>query len=163
MNKRVIAALMIGVTGIFINAKADLLEAKASKTRMEHQHTVMLVDRCFKIHGEIKPSGCDFDEEKAITVRGVAADTTRLHQLDFPKGVFSPLHNHPDEEIFYITKGKFRVMSDGEEFLLGVGDMIIVPAFVPHQFEALEESSLLEVGGPGPMLGLMRADEPNTK
>lgn len=141
----------------------ELFVPKPSSIAMDDAHEVLLHDRCFLMDGELRPAGCTLVKEEALAVRGVVGDTARLHQLDFPKGALSPLHNHADEEIFYILKGEFRVTSGEEVFMLSQGDVIIFPAFIPHQFEALVESSLLETGGPGPMLGIIKADEPNTQ
>ncbi|MEM9403847.1 MAG: cupin domain-containing protein [Pseudomonadota bacterium] len=133
---------------------------RATSVRMTSLPAVEVHRDCLKVKGKLKPPGCAFDPDKALTARGVVGDTARLHQLDFPKGVFSPRHNHADEEIFYIVSGRFRVITGEDEFLLGPGDVLTVPAFVEHEFEALTDATLLETGGPGPMLGKMAADGP---
>lgn len=58
----------------------------------------------------------------------------------FKKGAHVPLHHHVNEQITWITKGSCRVYSQGKEFIVAAGEVIIFPPHVPHEFFALEET-----------------------
>ena len=48
------------------------------------------------------------------------------------------LHFHPNEQITWITKGSVKVLSQGKEFIVKAGGVLIIPPNVPHEFFALE-------------------------
>lgn len=52
------------------------------------------------------------------------------------------LHTHPYPETFIIREGRALFTVDGEEFEATAGQILVVPAGVPHKFTNL---------GPGPM------------
>jgi quercetin dioxygenase-like cupin family protein len=56
----------------------------------------------------------------------------------------SPLHNHPQEQVCVVIKGKMRVKSGaGEESLLEPGDAVYFESDEPHSIEnALDEESI---------------------
>ncbi len=91
-----------------------------------------------------------------VTVRAVVANTVRVMRLEIGEGTKSPHHNHADEEIFLLLEGQLRVIGGDNTFMMSPGDVFVVPPFVPHQLEALVDSVVMEVGGPGPLLDLFR-------
>ncbi len=92
-----------------------------------------------------------------ITIRALVASTVRVMRLEMNEGIKSPLHNHPDEEVFLLLEGQVRAIGGDDTFTMSPGDLFVVPPYVPHQLEALVDSVLIEVGGPGPLLGTLRA------
>jgi quercetin dioxygenase-like cupin family protein len=56
------------------------------------------------------------------------------------KGAFIPLQIHQSEQITWITKGSVKVLSQGKEFIVKAGGVIIIPPNVPHEFTALEDT-----------------------
>jgi quercetin dioxygenase-like cupin family protein len=92
-----------------------------------------------------------------IEIRPVVANTVRIQRLEISEGATSPRHNHADEELFLLVEGQVRAVGGEETFIMAPGDVFIVPPFVAHQLEAIVDSVLIEVGGPGPILGLLRA------
>ena len=88
--------------------------------------------------------------ENDITMRVVAANTVRLVRLEIREGIKSPFHNHADEEVYLLVEGRVRATAGDDTFTISPGDVVVVPPFVPHQLEALVDSVIVEVGGPGP-------------
>lgn len=136
------------------NADSQVKSARAHVMNMHEIQPFMLDNGCIKSGDKLMPEGCDFEAERAIGIRGIVTDTVRLQYLEMPKGTKSPDHNHPDEELFYILTGKLKVVGGGNEFTIGPGDIFIVPAYVAHEFEALETTTFIEVGGPGPLMNM---------
>jgi len=56
------------------------------------------------------------------------------------KGAIIPLHFHPNEQVTWITKGAVKVLSQGKEFIVKAGGVLIFPPNVPHEFLALEDT-----------------------
>src|SRR6476661_1622646 len=55
----------------------------------------------------------------------------------FKKGAVIPLHHHINEQITWITKGSVKVYSQGKEYIVKEGEVMVIPANVPHEFFAL--------------------------
>ena len=60
----------------------------------------------------------------------------------------SPKHNHAEEEIITVVSGKLHVVSGDRNLTVEPGDYLIIPSYVPHQAEAMENTSLIEAFGP---------------
>lgn len=56
------------------------------------------------------------------------------------KGAEVPLHHHVNEQITWITEGSVKIYSQGKEFIVKAGEVIIFPPHVPHEFFALEDT-----------------------
>lgn len=152
--------LYCGLVMLFITpCMAQIATPRATEVTLLDANPVKVQGQCVQVGKKNMPPDCVLDPEKSLTVRTIIGDTARLHRLDFPAGVKSPHHSHADEEMFYILSGKFRVVAGDQVFELGPGEVLKVPAFIDHEFEALVDSSLLEFGGPGPMLGEISANE----
>lgn len=56
------------------------------------------------------------------------------------KGATVPRHSHVNEQFTYIVSGAMKLIFDDGEILLRAGEMVLIPAHVPHAAEALEET-----------------------
>ena len=73
-----------------------------------------------------------------LTVK-VGGDRTRgrLTVIDFvnPPGFAPPLHRHENEdEVFYVLEGSATFLCDDQEIEAVVGDLVHLPAGLPHSF-----------------------------
>ena len=67
----------------------------------------------------------------------------------FEEGAEGALHDHPHEQISYVTAGRVRFAVDGESAELGPGDSVYVPSGASHGLKALEaDSAVLDVFTP---------------
>ena len=89
------------------------------------------------------------DIAPGVHTRFVVGDTVMLNRVLFDEGAMSPLHNHSEEQIVTLVSGRMRVASGEQEYILEPGDVVIFPAYVLHQLEALEESVTIEALGAG--------------
>ena len=89
------------------------------------------------------------DIAPGVHTRFVVGDTIMLNRVLFDEGAMSPLHNHSEEQIVTLVSGRMRVASGEQEYILEPGDVVIFPAYVLHQLEALEESVTIETLGAG--------------
>ena len=84
-----------------------------------------------------------------IHVRSVAGDTVSFTRIELEAGAQTPDHNHADEQFIYLETGRASGYVGTIEYILEPGDIIVIPAWVPHGFEALEDTVWYEVHGPG--------------
>ena len=67
------------------------------------------------------------------------------------KGAIVPQHSHHNEQLTYIIDGKLRFFlgEDGSEVVdVAAGEVLHIPAHVPHRAEALEETLDVDVFHP---------------
>ena len=65
--------------------------------------------------------------------------------FDLKKGAIIPDHHHESEQITCIIKGKVRVISEAREFIVSKGEVLLIPPYAVHHFEALEDTHDIDV------------------
>jgi len=65
------------------------------------------------------------------------------------KGAVVPLHHHANEQITWITEGAAEVYSQGRKYLMKAGDIMVIPANVPHEFVFTEDTIDIDIFAPG--------------
>ena len=88
-----------------------------------------------------------------IQAKPVQAQTVTMSQTTLQEGAMSPHHNHPEEELIVVITGRLRAMTAEGEVILEPGDVIVVESYAEHQFEALEDTYMVEAFGPGRVIG----------
>jgi quercetin dioxygenase-like cupin family protein len=87
----------------------------------------------------------------AVSIRVISASTVGMTRINMKKGGKGPHHNHPDEGLIMVSEGQLRATSRGRTWTMNPGDVFVLPAWVPHQVEALVDSIFFEAFGPGSM------------
>ena len=61
------------------------------------------------------------------------------------------VHQHPDDDVFYILAGTMSVEVGGEEVEATAGSIVVVPGGVPHAFDNRtdEPAGMLNISAPG--------------
>ncbi|MBK8016629.1 MAG: cupin domain-containing protein [Betaproteobacteria bacterium] len=54
------------------------------------------------------------------------------------KGYVVPEHSHPNEQVTWVMSGTWQFRLEGRTVNVGPGEMIFIPADVPHTAEAVE-------------------------
>jgi unsaturated pyranuronate lyase len=65
------------------------------------------------------------------------------------KGAVVPLHHHANEQITWITEGAAEVYSQGRKYFMKAGDIMVIPANVPHEFAFTEDTIDIDIFAPG--------------
>ena len=78
----------------------------------------------------------------------ISAATVGLIKVKWPAGTSTTAHNHANELVLHVLEGRLIAYSSGEEFVAEAGDVIVIPAWVDHRYEALEDSVTVEASGP---------------
>ena len=72
------------------------------------------------------------------------------------KGCIVPEHSHHNEQLTYILDGALKFWIDGREIVVHAGEVLCIPAHMPHKAEALEDTVDLDVFNPPEPTGSTR-------
>ncbi len=68
-----------------------------------------------------------------------------LARLLLRAGASVPLHSHANEQITYILEGALKFTLPEGEIVVRAGEILVIPADVPHSAEALEDTIDLDL------------------
>jgi len=83
--------------------------------------------------------------------RLITGERMMLAHVYLDKGSIVPRHAHENEQITYILEGalRFHLGADGqEEVIVRAGEVLVIPANLPHQAEALEDTLDVDIFSP---------------
>jgi quercetin dioxygenase-like cupin family protein len=83
--------------------------------------------------------------------RLITGDQMMIAHVYLAKGAIVPTHEHLNEQLTYIIEGKLRFWlgEDGADVLdVAAGEVLHIPAHLPHKAEALEDTLDVDVFHP---------------
>ncbi len=79
-----------------------------------------------------------------LTRQFITGAQAMLARIDLKKGATVPMHSHSNEQISWITAGSLRftlgVPGSESEVTVRAGEVLVIPANLPHAAEALEDT-----------------------
>jgi quercetin dioxygenase-like cupin family protein len=78
----------------------------------------------------------------------VVGQEIMLARVLLKKGCVVPEHSHHNEQVTYILDGALKFWIDGREIVIHSGEVLCIPAHMPHKAEALEDTVDLDVFTP---------------
>ncbi len=78
----------------------------------------------------------------------VVGQEIMLARVLLKKGCIVPEHSHHNEQVTYILDGALKFWIDGKEIVVHAGEVLCIPANMPHKAEALEDTVDLDVFTP---------------
>ena len=78
----------------------------------------------------------------------VVGQDIMLARVLLKKGCIVPEHSHHNEQLTYILDGALKFWIDGKEIVVHSGEVLCIPAHMPHKAEALEDTVDLDVFNP---------------
>lgn len=98
----------------------------------------------------IENSGVEREEVAPGVVRQIMGynEQIMLVRVCFEKGSEGYVHKHFHSQVTYIESGKFDVMIDGKNRVLGAGDCFYIPPNEDHGAVCLESGVLIDVFSP---------------
>jgi quercetin dioxygenase-like cupin family protein len=75
------------------------------------------------------------------------------------KGCIVPEHSHHNEQVTYILDGALKFWIDGKEIVVHAGEVLCIPAHMPHKAEAIEDTVDLDVFTPPRADWINRSDQ----
>jgi quercetin dioxygenase-like cupin family protein len=75
-----------------------------------------------------------------ITRQMLNGEDATLARIFIARGGIVPRHSHRSEQFSMILSGALKFYFDDGETVVGAGEIILIPANVPHKAEALEDT-----------------------
>ena len=89
----------------------------------------------------------------------VVGQEIMLARVLLKKGCIVPLHSHHNEQLTYIVEGALKFEIDGKEIVVNAGEVLCIPANMPHRAEALVDTVDLDVFTPPRADWINKTDE----
>jgi quercetin dioxygenase-like cupin family protein len=87
-----------------------------------------------------------------LTRQFVTGTEAMFARIVLKKGALVPRHHHPNEQITYITEGALLFLLGDEgstvEKIVRPGEVLVIPANLPHSAEALEDTIDFDIFAP---------------
>lgn len=83
-----------------------------------------------------------------LTRQYVSGEQGMAARILLKKGCVVPEHSHPNEQIALILTGALEFVIDGETLIARAGELIVIPANVPHSATALEDTEDIDFFAP---------------
>lgn len=78
----------------------------------------------------------------------IVGQDVMLARLLLRKGCVVPMHSHINEQLSMIFSGALKFWIDGKELVVRGGEVLTIPPNMPHQAEALEDTTGIDVFHP---------------
>src|ERR1700680_398769 len=78
----------------------------------------------------------------------ISGENATIAQLLLKKGAAVPRHSHRNEQYSWIISGALKFVFDDREILVGAGEVLVIPADVPHAAVALEDTVDVDIFAP---------------
>jgi quercetin dioxygenase-like cupin family protein len=85
---------------------------------------------------------------EVISRKIVTGARQMLSQIYLKRGALVPMHKHESEQMTYILQGALRFLVGGEEVMVHEGEVLVIPSWVEHQAEALDDTLTLDLFSP---------------
>ena len=83
-----------------------------------------------------------------ITRQMLNSEHATMARICLSRGAIVPRHSHVSEQFSLILSGALRFIFDDHEQIVRGGEMILIPSYVPHAAEALEDTVDLDFFSP---------------
>ena len=75
-----------------------------------------------------------------ISRKMMSGENSTLARVVLAKGAVVPRHSHVSEQFSWIVSGALRFIFDDRELVVSAGELLFIPANVPHAAVALEDT-----------------------
>lgn len=83
-----------------------------------------------------------------ITRQMLFGEKAMLARIVLKRGAIVPRHSHVNEQITWIISGALKLIFDDGERILRSGQMLLIPANLPHAAEAMEDTVDIDIFAP---------------
>ena len=80
-----------------------------------------------------------------IACKTIVAGRQTLIQSYLKRGALVPRHVHEGDELIMVLQGALRVVVDGDEVTVRESEVVSVPAGMPHEAEAIDDTFVLDI------------------
>jgi quercetin dioxygenase-like cupin family protein len=75
-----------------------------------------------------------------ISRQMISGENATLSQLLMKSGAVVPRHSHMNEQYSWIISGALKFIFDDREIVVAAGEVLLIPAHVPHSAVAMEDT-----------------------
>ena len=93
-----------------------------------------------------------------LTRQFISGQQAMLARIVLRKGCVVPEHSHPNEQLAFVLEGALEFNLRGETHTVRTGEVLVIPAGVPHSAIALEDTIDFDVFAP-PRADWIRGDD----
>ena len=72
-------------------------------------------------------------------------DSVSVEYYEKPSGHSSPMHEHENEQVLIVGKGKMKICTEDEEVVLGEMDSVFLDEKEPHRVENIGEEKAIGI------------------
>ena len=83
-----------------------------------------------------------------LSRRFISGEQMTMARIFLKRGCLVPTHNHESEQLTTVFTGALKFLIDGDEVVVRGGETLLIPAFVNHSAEALEDTDEMDVFAP---------------
>jgi quercetin dioxygenase-like cupin family protein len=83
-----------------------------------------------------------------ISRKIITGQREMIAQIYLKRGAIVPMHDHESEQMTYVLSGAMKFLVGGDEVTVREGEVLHIPARVPHQAEALDDTFEMDVFSP---------------
>ena len=79
-----------------------------------------------------------------LSRRFISGEQMTMARIFLKKGCLVPTHNHESEQLTTVFSGALKFQLYGKEVVVHGGETLLIPAFMHHSAEALEDTFQLK-------------------
>ena len=83
-----------------------------------------------------------------LSRRFISGEQMTMARIFLKKGCLVPTHNHESEQFTTVFTGALKFLIDGSEVIVRGGETLLIPAFMHHSAEAIEDTDEMDVFSP---------------
>jgi quercetin dioxygenase-like cupin family protein len=85
---------------------------------------------------------------ETVARRFITGDSLTIGRFELKQGGVVPWHAHVNEQISMVMSGALLFRIDGRETVVKAGEVMQIPANVPHEVEVLEDAVAIDAFSP---------------
>ena len=78
----------------------------------------------------------------------ISGENATISQLLLKQGAVVPRHSHVNEQYSWILSGALKFVFDDREIVVSAGEILLIPADVPHSAVAMEDTVDVDIFAP---------------
>lgn len=71
-----------------------------------------------------------------------------LARIMLKKGCIVPMHRHHNEQVSFVFDGSLKFTFEDKEFVMNSGEVLVIPANLPHAAEAMADTLAFDIFSP---------------
>jgi len=84
----------------------------------------------------------------SIARQFITGDRVTVARFELKRGGVVPRHAHENEQVSYIVSGALKFVFDDREVMVRGGEVLQIPATIPHAAEVVEDCVAIDVFSP---------------